>query len=58
MIVGNQAWLNALADPAKQPLYVFEIADYGLILASFTNTAGVVLGGYGVVPYGIGGYGT
>ncbi len=58
MIQGNQNWLNALAQPQKQPLYVLEVPDFGLVLASFTVTANVTLGGYGTTTYGVGGYGT
>ncbi|HLI30075.1 MAG TPA: hypothetical protein VKV79_03115 [Terriglobia bacterium] len=59
MIQGNQAWQNALAQLQKQPLYVLEIPDFGVVIASFSASAlGVAVGGYGVVLYGIGSYGT
>ncbi len=59
MIQGNQTWQNALLQQQKQPLFVFEITDFGVVLASFSATlAGVTLGGYGITVYGVGGYGT
>ena len=59
MIIGNQTWQNALAQLQKQPLYVFEISDFGVIIASFSaGVVNVTLGGYGVTLYGVGGYGT
>lgn len=57
MIIGNPAWQSALLQQNKQPLYVLEIADYSLYLASFTSVANVTLGGYGVVKYGVDAYG-
>ncbi len=58
MIQGNQNWQTALAQLQKQPLYVLEIPDFGVVIASFSASAlGVTVGGYGVVLYGIGGYG-
>jgi hypothetical protein len=59
MIIGNQSWQNALAHQNKQPLYTFEIADFGIIVATFSAAAAsVTLGGYGLTLYGAGGYGT
>lgn len=59
MIIGNQAWQNALAQQTKQPLYLFEIPDFGIVIASFSaSVANVTLGGYGISLYGVGGYGT
>ncbi len=59
MISGNQTWQNALLQQQKQPLFTFEIPDFGIVVASFTTTvAAVTQGGYGIVLYGIGGYGT
>lgn len=59
MIQGNQAWQQALNQQAKQPLYIFEIADFGIILATFSATpANVTLDGYGVTLYGVADYGT
>ena len=59
MISGNQTWLNALLAQQKQPLYVLEFSDFGVIVASFSvDPAAVTLGGYGVTRYGVGGYGT
>jgi hypothetical protein len=59
MIQGNQTWQTALAQAQKQPLYTLEIPDYGIIIASFSPDAvGVSSAGYGVMLYGVGGYGT
>jgi hypothetical protein len=58
MIVGNQTWTGALTQLTKQPLYTFEIPDFGIIVASFTvGAASVTVGGYGISLYGLGGYG-
>jgi energy-converting hydrogenase Eha subunit G len=59
MIQGNQTWLAALQAGQKQPLYLFEIPDLNLVIASFSpNVVTVTLGGYGVILYGVGGCGT
>jgi hypothetical protein len=59
MIQGNQTWQTALAQLQKQPLYILQIPDFGVILASFSTTAtGVTLTGYGVGLYGIAPYGS
>ncbi len=59
MIQGNQTWQNALTQQTKQPLYTFEIPDFGIIVGTFSLAAlGVALGGYGIGPYGVSGYGT
>ncbi len=59
MISGNQTWQNALLQQQKQPLFTFEIPDFGIVVASFTTAvAAVTQGGYGVTLYGVGGYGT
>ncbi len=59
MISGNQTWQNALSQQQKQALYTFEVPDFGLIVASFSTTvAAIILGGYGITLYGVGGYGT
>jgi hypothetical protein len=59
MIQGNQTWSQALAQPQKQPLYILEIPQYGILLASFASSLlAPVAGGYGVSLYGIAPYGT
>jgi hypothetical protein len=59
MIQGNQAWQNALAQQVKQPLYIFEIPDFGIVIATFSaGASNVTLGGYGATVYGTSGYGT
>jgi len=59
MISGNSTWLNALLQQSKQPLYTFEIPDFGIVVASFAVTAvNVTLGGYGVTLLGVGMFGT
>ena len=58
MIQGNQTWQQALNEQVKQPLYVFEIPDFGIIVATFSAaSANVNLGGYGVTVYGAAQYG-
>ncbi len=60
MIQGNQTWTAALNQPQKQPLYIFVIPQFGILLASCSATLlqNSGSGGYGVVLYGIGAYGT
>lgn len=59
MIQGNATWQQALAQPQKQPLYILQIPDFGVILASFSVAAtGVDISGYGVGTYGVAPYGT
>jgi hypothetical protein len=59
MIQGNTSWQAALAQLQKQPLYVLQIPDFGVILASFSVSAtGVGLTGYGIGLYGVAPYGT
>jgi hypothetical protein len=59
MIVGNQTWQTARAQLQKQPLYVLEIPQFGLVISSFSSERlNVGIGGYGVALYGVGGYGT
>ena len=60
MIQGNQNWTQALAQAQKQPYYLVEIPDFAIAIASFSVSANVALtlSGYGVTPYGVGGYGT
>jgi hypothetical protein len=59
MIVGNQNWQAALSQLNKQPLFTFEILDFGIVIASFSaSEAGISVGGYGVTQYGTNGYGT
>ncbi len=57
MIQGNQAWLQQLGQLQKQPLYALEIPAVGVILSSFEPALLAPPGGYGVLGYGIGGYG-
>jgi len=59
MIQGNTTWQVALAQLQKQPLYILQIPDFGVILASFSVKAtGVGLSGFGVGLYGVAPYGT
>ena len=58
MIIGNQTWQTALAVLQKQPLYVLEIPEHGVVIASFSSEQlNVGVGGYGVTLYGIVAYG-
>ncbi len=48
-----------MAQLQKQPLYVLQIPDFGVVLASFSVAAtGVGVSGYGVGLYGIAPYGS
>jgi hypothetical protein len=59
MISGNTSWQVALAQLQKQPLYVLQIPDFGVILTSFSLSAtGVGISGYGNGLYGVAPYGT
>jgi hypothetical protein len=59
MIQGNTTWQVALAQRQKQPLYILQIPDFGVILATFSiGTTGVGVSGYGVGVYGAAPYGT
>jgi len=59
MIQGNTTWQIALAQLQKQPLYILQVPDFGVILASFSVAAtGVGVSGYGVGAYGVAPYGT
>ena len=59
MIAANQAWVEELLQQKKRALYIFEITELGVIIASFTSEQlEISTGGYGVVGYGAGGYGT
>ena len=57
MILGNQTWQAALGQNVKQPLYVLQIPVFGIFLSSFSVKLVSLMGGYGVIPYGMGGYG-
>ena len=60
MIYGNQTWQSGLTAPQKQPLYVLQIPQFGIVLASFTQSQiqSLTQSGYGVMTWGIGGWGT
>ncbi len=58
MINGNQTWTAALAQPQKQPLYIFQIPQFGIIISSFDPALIQPQSGYGNTSYGVGGYGT
>jgi hypothetical protein len=60
MINGNQTWQSGLTSPQKQPLYILQIPQFGIVLASFTLSQIQPLSqsGYGVMAWGIGGWGT
>jgi len=60
MIQGNQTWQSGLTSPQKQPLYVLQIPQFGIVLASFTQSQvqSLTQTGYGVMTWGIGGWGT
>jgi hypothetical protein len=60
MINGNQAWQSGLNTQAKQPLYILQIPQFGIVLASFTQShiQSLAQSGYGVMTWGVGGWGT
>jgi hypothetical protein len=60
MISGNQTWQSGLNTQAKQPLYVLQIPQFGIVLASFTQSQiqSLIQCGYGAMTWGIGGWGT
>jgi hypothetical protein len=63
MIQGNYIWTQALAQSAKQPLYIVEIPDFAIAIASFTPdqqpaTVASSETGYGNGGYGLNTYGT
>ena len=60
MISGNQTWQSGLNCLQKQALYVLQIPQFGIVLASFTPASIQPLNqsGYGVMRYGINGWGT
>ena len=60
MISGNQTWQSGLNAQAKQPLYVLQIPQFGIVLASFTQSQiqSLIQSGYGVMTWGLGGWGT
>ena len=60
MIVGNQTWQSGLNAQQKLPLYVLQIPQLGIVIASFTlsQIQSLTQSGYGVMTWGIGGWGT
>ena len=60
MINGNQIWQSGLNSLQKQPLYVLQIPQFGIVLASFTQAQiqSLTKCGYGAMVWGIGGWGT
>jgi hypothetical protein len=60
MIQGNQTWQSGLTSPQKQPLFILQIPQFGIVLASFTQSQIQFLTqtGYGEMAWGVGGWGT
>ena len=60
MIQGNQTWQSGLNAQQKQPLYILQIPQFGIVIASFTlsQIQSLSHSGYGVMDWGIGGWGT
>ena len=60
MINGNQTWQAGLNASQKQPLYILQIPQFGIVLATFTQSQiqSLTQCGYGVMTWGICGYGT
>jgi hypothetical protein len=62
MIPVNAKWQADLAREQKKALYVFAIPEYNILVTSFLETdlcgSHATGYGYGVILYGIGGYGS
>ncbi len=60
MISGNQTWQQGLNSLQKQALYVLQIPQFGIVLASFTQAQiqSLTQSGWGVGRWGINGWGT
>jgi hypothetical protein len=60
MISANQTWQSGLYAQAKQPLYILQISQFGIVLASFTQSQiqSLTQTGYGVMTWGVNGWGT
>jgi hypothetical protein len=60
MINGNQTWQQGLNMLPKQALYVLQIPQFGIVLASFTpaQIQSLAQSGWGVVGWGVNGWGT
>jgi hypothetical protein len=60
MIQGNQTWTSGLNALQKQALYVFQIPQFGIVLASFTPAQIQALSqsGWGQATWGVSGWGT
>jgi hypothetical protein len=60
MIQGNQTWQQGLNSLQKQALYVLQIPQFGIVLASFTpaQIQSLTQSGWGVARWGITSWGT
>ena len=60
MINGNQTWQSGLNTLQKQPLYILQIPQFGIVIASFTQSQIQALSqsGYGAMVWGVNGWGT
>jgi hypothetical protein len=60
MIQGNQTWQASLNVSPKQPLYILQIPQFGIVLASFTQSQiqSLSQSGYGAMTWGVSGWGT
>ena len=60
MIQGNQTWQAGLNGLQKQALYVLQIPQFGIILATFTASQiqSLAQSGWGQANWGINGWGT
>lgn len=60
MIQGNQNWQSGLGSLQKQPLYILQIPQFGIVISSFTQSQiqALTQTGYGAMNWGIGGWGT
>jgi hypothetical protein len=60
MINANQIWQSGLNASPKQPLYILQIPQFGIVLSTFSlsQIQSLAKSGYGVMTWGIGGWGT
>jgi len=58
MINGSQTWNSNLSAQQKQPLYLLQIPQFGIALASYSLSQILPPSGWGVIAWGIGLWGT
>ncbi len=60
MIDGNQTWQQGLNALQKQALYILQIPQFGIVLATFSaaQIQSLTQSGWGVTQWGVNGWGT